>query len=703
MSSKESQRDEICALESIYNEEEIQTHEENGLLGGQFYAYIELPAGFRVVFRDLRKEDSSFEELPLKCLPPISLHFSLPSDYPFHSPPVYRLSCQWLKKNKVMLLCKKLNAIWKENEGMEVLFLWTQFLKEDALKFLKIADVLDVSPRETAFIKHEEFRRATRALHLEEEQKRKNEKSEKRNVNAPSKQSDYAPAACDDAVEYPRSKQRGRPRWGRSDRGRNQRKKCNEVSEFKTENCVPQKTEAMTTSIQSTGTVQGNCSNSGVSVYGSNKRSGNWAQRRYHRGTAGRVHNSYYNRSVRRGNNHWVSVTGSNSGQVVSEDLAKDSQCHKSSSEPGGVLDRRCSDGSKAANVGNASQNCTVDNQEEEAVVTSDGVERAKASESLDVARKQRSKSVQSNAMRDSALARPKTSIVQLLRDYDEARQRVEFSRSIHTCKICFQDKQGSQCTRFDGCGHVFCKSCVAEYFEVRIKDGNVKSICCPEGNCTSEAVPGQVRELVSAELFSHYDAVLLSSLLDTMENILYCPRPACQYPVILEPGENMATCPSCAYAFCIHCKMVYHGIEPCRLRSYERRRLVEEYCNASDERRVQMEQRYGRKQLQTLVDTSLSENWLASNSKKCPSCGAAIEKSDGCNKMVCWKCNTFFCWLCEERLDPESPYLHFSDRSSKCYRLLFYGVPFPDDEDDWWVAPGIFLENNDDDDEDDY
>lgn len=46
-----------------------------------------------------------------------------------------------------------------------------------------------MSPRETAFIKHEEFRRAMRALHLEEEQKRKNEKSEKRNVNAPSKAS----------------------------------------------------------------------------------------------------------------------------------------------------------------------------------------------------------------------------------------------------------------------------------------------------------------------------------------------------------------------------------------------------------------------------------------------------------------------------------------------------------------------------------
>lgn len=79
-----------------------------------------------------------------------------------------------------------------------------------------------------------------------------------------------------------------------------------------------------------------------------------------------------------------------------------------------------------------------------------------------------------------------------------------------------------------------------------------------------------QVQELVSAELFSRYDTVLLSALLDTMEDMLYCPRPACQYPVVLEPGEKMATCPSCTYAFCIYCKMVYHGIEPCRFRSCE-------------------------------------------------------------------------------------------------------------------------------------
>lgn len=47
--------------------------------------------------------------------------------------------------------------------------------------------------------------------------------------------------------------------------------------------------------------------------------------------------------------------------------------------------------------------------------------------------------------------------------------------------------------------------------------------------------------------------------------DIVYCPRRTCQYPVSREPDEEMANCPICRYAFCIHCRMVYHGIEPCK------------------------------------------------------------------------------------------------------------------------------------------
>lgn len=472
----------------------------------------------------------------------------------------------------------------------------------------------------------------------------------------------------------------------------------------------------MTANSQNTGTVHSNSCNS-VSFFNSNnQRGGNWAHRKYHRGNYGKGYSSYYNRSAGRGNNrkfsgYYRGASSNTNDQVVLNSQApfKDDEGRKTSSKCDNLVDHQCNNKSEAVHVRCAPLDCVVGTQKKDTEVTLNGVAEVTTSDVADVRRKHDSESAMSvmNGGRISNVpTRPRMSVVQLLKEYSEARHHTEFSRNFYSCKICFQDKQGSQCTCFEGCGHVFCKSCVAEYFEVRIKDGSVKNICCPEENCTSEAVPSQVRELVSAELFSRYDSVLLSSLLDTMEDVLYCPRPVCQYPVAVEPGEKMATCPSCGYAFCIYCKMVYHGIEPCRFRSNEKRRLVEEYCNASEERRLQMEQRYGKKQLQALVDTSLSETWLFNNSKKCPRCSAAIEKSDGCNKMVCGKCSTFFCWLCEECLNPQAPYQHFSNPASKCYNLLFYGVPNldvdDDDDDGWWNAAGIFLQNDYDYDYDD-
>ena len=61
-------------------------------------------------------------------------------------------------------------------------------------------------------------------------------------------------------------------------------------------------------------------------------------------------------------------------------------------------------------------------------------------------------------------------------------------------------------------------------------------------------------------------------------------------------------------------------------LNTDEERHLVEEYCNASRERKFQMEQHFGKKVLQALVENSLSETWLFNNSKKCPRFNAAIE-----------------------------------------------------------------------------
>jgi hypothetical protein len=57
-----------------------------------------------------------------------------------------------------------------------------------------------------------------------------------------------------------------------------------------------------------------------------------------------------------------------------------------------------------------------------------------------------------------------------------------------------------------------------------------------------------------------------------------------------------------------------------------EQLKLVNEYNTGSDEARSLLERRYGRKQLQRLVDTVLSEQWVSTNSQNCPKCNVSIE-----------------------------------------------------------------------------
>ena len=92
---------------------------------------------------------------------------------------------------------------------------------------------------------------------------------------------------------------------------------------------------------------------------------------------------------------------------------------------------------------------------------------------------------------------------------------------------------------------------------------------------------------------------------------------------------------------------------------------------------RTQLEKVYGRKQLTSAIEEAATDKWLEDMSKRCPHCKASIEKSDGCNKMSCWRCNTFFCWLCLQRLPLIQPYTHFNNPESKCYNQLFRGVEF--------------------------
>ncbi|XP_051171593.1 E3 ubiquitin-protein ligase RNF14-like [Leptopilina boulardi] len=496
----EKQKDELTALESIYNSEEFSYKHENNEYECTLKIFLNLSGDFYFSYKDIRQIDEESTKVQISHLPPITVLVTLPNNYPSLSPPNFTLISSWLRPPLLSRLCRKLDQLWKETEGVEILFTWFAFLQNETLEFLNLKENLNINQTYTRY-----------KIALE-----------------------------------------------------------NQIQ--------PELTMCASNILKK----------SSVDVR--------------HRNEMTNTKNHHH--------------------QHFSKKKNKRQKNNKNSFDKRAVFDRP----------------------------------------------------VSSNP-------------VQMLIDYNEMRNEIEFKRNFYTCKICFSDKLGIDCTQFIPCSHVFCKDCIVGYLEVRIKDGAVQDISCPEDKCTSEATPGQIKDLVSPELFSKYDSILLSATLSTMSDIVYCPRRHCQYPVSREVNEVFATCPSCQYAFCLFCKMVYHGIEPCKMNSADKQSLMKEYKNASPEGKLQLEKRYGKKQLQLMIDNTMSENWITNNSKNCPHCKVAIEKSDGCNKMACGHCNTFFCWLCSTRLDPRDPYQHYRNPNSSCFNR---------------VNQGILMNLGDDDDEDD-
>ncbi|KAK7867448.1 hypothetical protein R5R35_009759 [Gryllus longicercus] len=269
-----------------------------------------------------------------------------------------------------------------------------------------------------------------------------------------------------------------------------------------------------------------------------------------------------------------------------------------------------------------------------------------------------------------------KAPLLQTIQEYNKQKLQEAFNRDTFTCNVCFLPVIGSKCIQFQPCQHVFCKLCVKEYIEVVIKEGRVQNMTCPETDCKSPVLQSHVKDLVSSELFASYDQLLLTVSLTSMSDVTYCPFASCETPVLFDPEDNMASCPACHYVFCIYCKMGYHGVEPCRIKTKDKAKLVKEYLSATGSHKRDLEKRYGKRPLQVLVNNVMSQQWIDANSKPCPNCNANIEKFDGCNKMQCWRCTSNFCWLCTKMITDADPYNHFNSVNSKCNGLLFHGLP---------------------------
>lgn len=133
MEDQLAQEEEIAAIHSIYEEDNLFTYIPANHLG-KFFVTINSP--------DTKAFNLNFEAEHLKIkvehLPPILIDFAFPDKYPSVDPPKFTLSCRWLSVSNLANLCKKLDELWIENDNQCVLFTWISFLSSDIFEHLAI-------------------------------------------------------------------------------------------------------------------------------------------------------------------------------------------------------------------------------------------------------------------------------------------------------------------------------------------------------------------------------------------------------------------------------------------------------------------------------------------------------------------------------------------------------------------------------------
>ena len=164
------------------------------------------------------------------------------------------------------------------------------------------------------------------------------------------------------------------------------------------------------------------------------------------------------------------------------------------------------------------------------------------------------------------------------LREYNNSKDVEIFAASVYSCLVCFMEKSGVNCVRFPSCQHVYCRECMAQYFKIQIESGQVKNLTCPTDQCKSQALPNQVQELVPIDLFKKYESILLETTLESMVDVITCPRVFCQCPTVIDRENNMGQCPACQLSFCIYCRATYHGVSPCKMKTKEHRAILDKY-----------------------------------------------------------------------------------------------------------------------------
>jgi len=201
--------------------------------------------------------------------------------------------------------------------------------------------------------------------------------------------------------------------------------------------------------------------------------------------------------------------------------------------------------------------------------------------------------------------------IIQEMIDYNDECMSRAFRHESHFCRICFEEKRGSNCVRVQLCGHIFCRDCISQYLSVNIKDGNLRALLCPHVGCGTSFTVVQIRQSVDEATYKKFEEFKRKITVEDDPNLLYCPREVCQSVARCCPelGTELCYCSKCSFYFCVYCRKAFHGVQPCELQNEERLQVIREYLNADSARQAELEKRYTKQMIRKWVSIRLRSN----------------------------------------------------------------------------------------------
>ena len=223
------------------------------------------------------------------------------------------------------------------------------------------------------------------------------------------------------------------------------------------------------------------------------------------------------------------------------------------------------------------------------------------------------------------------------------------FRLQSHECGVCFEVKDGGRFVRFE-CGHAFCAECARALVMSCMNDGS-SNVKCPDTACRKLLEPHEIKEILGDDaLFATWTELCFKWSIARHPEYCFCPR--CGGVAIEDAEDNSADCAVCFFVFCPRCQESRHPGVECTPKSTRLETLRQRAAGGNADATALLEQ--AEQELQSLC-------LIEKTTKRCPSCGEAVERSQGCNKMTCL-CGAKFCFRCGSQV---AGYDHFREGGS--------------------------------------